>query len=641
MIPPRLRALALLIGTLGLTASHKPKTAVIYYDLTIDPADPSSIRVRVSIQGGTSRSVRLGMATHPEYDDRFWRYLTDWQVDGFDKRAILAIDKKNVWRVISHAGHANVSYRIALPHEDSTNRPVWHTFLRDDGASINPVDTFLYLPDYPNAEIHVTLGLPTGRLVWAVPVESFSWGNFAMVVRSAPPRVIPPQQPTSPQRSPQFDPLDRATAVNAMPTHIETLLDSPILYGKNLRHWTFQIDSVPHLIAYWPLANATPFDTTAFVDAIQKVAHEAVAVFGKPPYPFYQFLLEDGAYGALEHKNSVTIGMPSRDLARDPRAYLFELAHEFFHAWNLVRLYPEGRGKLSVDHPPHSTGLWLSEGVTIYYAEALTRRAGFPDENMARKDLLARELEIYYEQPGNTHISPEVASARAVDTTGINGDYEPNYYVQGRLIGTALDLILRDSTHGTRGLDDFMRAMYDRFAMKRGFTTDDVERTANDVCTCNLHRFFDDHVRNARPLDFTPYLKTIGLAIEVDTVAGTDTAGKALPDTRIWAYPRASDRRMRVWIQDPSSAWARAGLHTGQDLVAFNGIKVDSFPDWRRAIRTVTLGSDVPVDLIADGKPLRIKVHVPGFQRPRVTMTENESASPARIERRRQWETGR
>ncbi|HKR09601.1 MAG TPA: hypothetical protein VJS39_10455 [Gemmatimonadaceae bacterium] len=638
MIPTRARALAILIATLFLTGSNKRKP-VIYYDLGIDPSDASSIRVTIKIEGGTSRSVRLGMATHPEYDDRFWRYLTDWQVNGFDKRAILAIDKNNIWRVISHAGYAIVSYRISLPHEDSTNRAVWHTGLRGDGGSINPVDTFLYLADYPNAEIHVTLNLPTGHLFWGVPVESFSWGEQAMAI--APPSAVPPQTPSPPQRSPQFDPLDRPTAVNAMVTDIETLLDSPILYGKNLRQWTFQIDGVPHLIAYWPLPNATPFDTTAFVDAIQKVAHEAVAVFGKPPYPFYQFLLEDGAYGALEHKNSVTIGMPSRDLARDPRAYLFELAHEFFHAWNNVRLYPEGRGVLSVDPPEHSRGLWLTEGVTIYYAEALTRRAGFPDDNMSRKDLLARQLEIYYERPGNTRISPEVASARAVDTTGINGDYEPNYYVQGRLIGTALDLILRDSTRGAKGLDDFMRAMYDRFAMKRGFTTSDVERTANDVCKCNLHRFFDDHVRNARPLDFTPYLKTIGLTIKIDTIAGVDTAGKALPDTRIWVYPRRSDRRMRVWIQDPSGAWARAGLHTGQDLVAFNGVQVDSFPDWRRAIRTVVIGTDVPVDIVAGGKPQRITVHVPGFERPRVTITEDQSSSPAQIERRRQWEIAR
>lgn len=638
MIPAKIRALALLIGTLGLTASHKPKPAVVYYDLTIDPADPSSIRVRVSMQGGTSRSVRLGMATHPEYDDRFWRYLTDWQVNGFDKRAILAIDKKNIWRVISHAGYANVSYRIALPREDSANRPVWHTGLRSDGGSINPVDTFLYLADYPNAEIHVTLDLPNGHLVWGVPVESFSWGNQGMAISRGP---VPPAQPILPPRSSQFDPLDRPTAIKAMPTDIETLLDSPILYGKNLRYWTFQIDSVPHVVVYWPLPNATPFDTTAFVDAIQKVAREAVAVFGKPPYPFYQFMLEDGSWGALEHKNSVTIGMPSKDLAADPRAYLFELAHEFFHAWNLMRLYPEGRGTLSVDPLAHSSGLWLSEGVTIYYAEALTRRAGFPERGLPRKDLLAEDLEAYYATAGNTRISPELASARAVDTTGINGDYEANYYTQGRLIGTALDLILGDSTRGRKGLDDFMRVMYARYAMKRGFTTDDVEQTANEVCGCNLAHFFDDHVRKPRPIDFGPLLKTIGFSIRVDTIPATDSTGGAVPDTRIWAYPRRSDRRMRVWIQDPSSVWARAGLHTGQDLIAFNGVKVDSFPDFRRAFRSVRIGSDVAVDILKGGQPQRVTVRVTGYDRPRVRIEQDAGASTAQIERRRQWAIAR
>lgn len=637
MLSTRLRAFALLIGMLCLTGSHRRKP-VIYYTLSVTPGDVSSLRVNVSIEGGTTRSVRLGMAHHPEYDDRFWRYLTDWHVDGFDKRAILAVDRDNVWRVISHAGYAHVGYTIRLPPEDSSNRPSWHTGLRADGGSINPVDTFLYLADYPDAEVHVTLDLPTGHLIWGVPVESYSWGNLAMMMQS--PGIATPQRPTA-QRTSQPDPLDRPTAVRAAPTDIRTLLDSPILYGKNLRHWTFEIDGVPHLIAYWPLPNATPFDTTAFVDAIEKVAREAVAVFRKPPYPFYQFLLEDGAYGALEHRNSVTIGMPSRDLARDPRAYLFELAHEYFHAWNLVRLYPEGRGVLSVDPPAHSTGLWLSEGVTTYYAEALTRRAGFPDDNMSRKDLLARQLEIYYERPGNTRISPELASARAVDTTGINGDYEPNYYVQGRLIGTALDLILRDSTRGGKGLDDFMRAMYDRFAMKRGFTTDDVEHIANEVCHCNLHQFFDDYVRRARPLDFTPYLKTIGRTIRVDTIAVADTAGNALPDMRIWAYPLRTNGRMRVWIQDPSSAWARAGLHTGQDLVAFNGIQVDSFPDWRRGYRTVKLGDTVAVDIIDRGKPRRVTVTVPGFSRPVVSISDDPAASPAELARRKQWDSAR
>jgi len=610
MIRRYLRTIAIVVCAISMTAAHRPKTAVAY-SLSIDPADPTAIRVSMRIEYGP-RSARLGMARHPEYDDRFWRYLTDWQVFGIDKRALLQLDRENAWRVISHIGNADVSYRIKLPREDTANRPVWHTAIRADGGSINPVDTFLFLVDNPKVETRVALGLPTDNVAW--PLTRPETRRYVVM----------------------------GMGPSEIRTDAETLLDSPILYGRNLRRWHFNIGSTPHEIVYWPLPQATPFDTIAFVDAIQKVAREAVAVFGKTPYPLYQFLIEDGAWGALEHRSSVTLGMQSRDLARDPMMYLPELAHEFFHAWNLMRLYPEGRGgPPSVDAPAHTNGLWFSEGVTIYYAEALTRRAGFPEDNKSRPDLLAEELETYYRNPGNTRISPEVASARAVDTTGINGDYEPNYYTQGRLIGTALDLIIKDSTRGERNLDDLMRALYSRFADKRGFTTDDVQHAANDVCSCKLDRFFDDHVRQARPLDFNRYLPSIGLRAIVDTIAATDTAGTPLPDLRVWAYPPRSGGRMRVWIQDPSSVWARAGLHTGMELVAFNNAPIDSFPSFRRAFRAVKLGQVVRVDVLRDGASVRMNVSVAGYSRPRVRIVEDPLATPAQIARRRIWLGGR
>ena len=250
---------------------------------------------------------------------------------------------------------------------------------------------------------------------------------------------------------------------------------------------------------------------------------------------------------------------------------------------------------------------------------------------------MAAELESYYGSPGNTRISPEIASSRAVDTTGINGDYEPNYYVQGRLIGTALDLIIRDSTRGSRGLDDLMRALYSRFALKRGFTTDDVERTASEVCACNVRSFFDDHVRNARPLDFNRYLGTLGLRVIVDTIPAVDSAGNRFPDTRIWAYPPKQGGRLRVRIMDPSGTWSKAGLHTGDELVAFNGAPIDSFPDFRRAFRTIKLGDVVPVSIIRGGAPTAINVRVTGYDRVRVRIVEDPAATPTQREWRRLW----
>ena len=80
------------------------------------------------------------------------------------------------------------------------------------------------------------------------------------------------------------------TAANAA-----TLMDSPILVG-HLRQWRFVEGGVPHRVVYWPLPNATPFDTTAFVSGIQRLVRQALALFGRAPYREYTFLFEDGAF---------------------------------------------------------------------------------------------------------------------------------------------------------------------------------------------------------------------------------------------------------------------------------------------------------------------------------------------------------
>jgi predicted metalloprotease with PDZ domain len=609
----------MLVTNLGLAFALALKPGpVVAYTLTIDPADSANIRVAMVIQNAPTPVTRVAMAVHPEYNDRFWRYIRDVRAEVDGKPVAIIGKTDHSWLVptpppggpSSRVGSkTTITYRIALPPENPANRAVWHTAVRRDGASINSTDTFLYLADYPRAYAAVGFHIPsTWRVVSGMSGAVTGVGAGTQCCLGA----------------------DR-------PLESAMLLDAPILLGTP-RSWSFSLNGVPVEVAYWGLPNAARFDTTAFIAAIRKVATEAANVVGgKPPFPRYTFLIQDGAWGALEHASSVTLGMPSADLARDPRAYLSELAHEFFHAWNLVRLYPEGRGYVSDREPEHATGLWLSEGVTMYYAEALTRRAGFPERGLSRAALLGEELESYFRNPGNTLISPEVASAREVDTTGINGDLEPNYYVQGRVIGTALDIAIRDSTHGARGLDDFMRAMYSRFAMKRGFTTSDVERTASGVCSCDLRRFFDDYVRNARSVDINRYLKSVGLRAVIDTIPAADGAGTRSPDLRVWAYPPKQGGRMRVMIQDPSSVWARAGLHTGDELVTFNGAPIDSFPDFRSALRRVGIGDSVAVSIIRQGRPTLVRVGVTGYDRVRVRLTEIAAASPIQRERRRLW----
>jgi predicted metalloprotease with PDZ domain len=136
-----------------------------------------------------------------------------------------------------------------------------------------------------------------------------------------------------------------------------------------IRTWRFTTDGVPHRVVYWPLADATPFDTAAFVGNVERLARQTVALFGRAPYREYAFLFQDGAYGGLEHRNSVTLGAPSADLARDPKWLLAETAHEFIHTWNLMRIHPAEYGDVDYRTQPRTRGLWWSEGLTMFYAD--------------------------------------------------------------------------------------------------------------------------------------------------------------------------------------------------------------------------------------------------------------------------------
>src|ERR1051325_11438636 len=66
----------------------------------------------------------------------------------------------------------------------------------------------------------------------------------------------------------------------------------------------------------------------------------------------------------------------SRELAEGLASFAGELAHEYFHSWNLMRIRPAEYGDVSYRTPPRSRGLWFSEGLSMFYSDLIRRRAG-------------------------------------------------------------------------------------------------------------------------------------------------------------------------------------------------------------------------------------------------------------------------
>ena len=574
---------------------------VVGYTLRVDAGELSGFDVELRLRN-VPDTFRLAMVAHPEYDDRNWRFVEALRVQTPHGAATVTREDSALWRVVAPGGEALVRYRMRLPAPESP-RAAWRPFLAPTGGLVGGPHAFLYVVGATLGSSHVTLELPP------------EW------------QIATGLEPT----------LDPHTFF--APT-VGVLVDSPLLVGR-LRSWRFAVDGVPHRVVYWPLPDAAPFDTVALVGNIERLSRQAVALFGRAPYRDYSFLLEDGAYGALEHRSSVTLGAPSADLARDPTGLLMEIAHEYFHTWNLMRIHPAEYGDVSYRPPPRARGLWWSEGLTMLYADLLLRRAGLPVSDSTRAAHLEGLIGRYLASPGNSRFSPESVSVVAYGAApGALGDYSASTHLQGELLGTMLDLIVRDATNGARSIDDVMRAMLERFSGARGFTGRDVERTVADVCACNVHTFFEAHVRGAKPIDFYHYLRLIGMRTHVSWTPALGRDGQPTPDLRLYAWQPPAERALSLVITNPAGAWGRAGLHTGDRLAALNGVAVATVADFRSRVTRLRIGDTTTVDVARPTGACRTAVVVAGYDRPVVRLEESPDATERQRGLRAQWAAG-
>lgn len=593
----------------GLTAQHgvavrDTSQPVVAYTLRVDSADLSGFDVEMRI-GHAPDTFRLAMVAHPEYDDRYWRFVVNLRVEGMAAGATVAREDSALWRVIAPGGESVVRYRLQLPPPapGSRYRSAWVPFLAATGGLVGGPHSFLYIVGATRVPAHVTLGLPSG------------WDMATGLEQTVDPATF-------------------------FASSVKVLVDAPILIGR-LRSWRFAVDGVPHRVVYWPLPDAQPFDTVALVAGLERLARAAVALFGRAPYRDFTFQIQDGAVGSLEHGNSVSLGAPSARLAQGLTDFFSETAHEYFHTWNLMRIHPVEYGDVDYRTPPRSRGLWWGEGITMFYADLLRRRAGLPVEDSTRATHLAGLIARYLASPGNSRFSPESVSVVSYGAPpGSLGDYGASVHLQGELLGAMLDFIVRDATSGRRSLDDVGRATLERFSGEHGYTGRDLERTVVDVCGCAMGAFFDRYVRSATPIDFDRYLRLVGLRTTVSWSPALGRDGQPEPDLRMYGWLPPGTRSLRLIVTNPASVWGRAGLHTGDRIAAVNGAPLADMASFRTLFGGLRIGDTVRIEVMRAGGPFRTTVVATGLDRPTVRLEELPQVTERQRALRARWLAG-
>jgi predicted metalloprotease with PDZ domain len=577
---------------------YNSKQPVINYILTVDSKDTSSFEIEMRIRN-VPDTFRVAMVAHPEYDDRYWRFVENFYLEAKNGRGSIQREDSALWKITTNGGEAVLHYRIHLPVLQDAFRSSWKAFLTPTGGLVGGPHSFMYVIGATLAPSYVTLNIPN------------EWGVVTGLEATIDPKTF-------------FAPS------------VGILVDDPIFIGK-YKSWSFNVNAVPHRVVYWPLPGAKVFDTLKLVSGIQKIVEQTSALFGRLPYRDYSFMLQDGALGSLEHNNSVTVGVPASQLADDVWSILPEIAHEYFHTWNLMRIHPVEYGDVSYKTPPLSKGLWFSEGLTIFYADLLMRRAGLPTYDSTRILHLQNLIRRYSTNPAFLKYSAEKISLASYGPVGMLGDYSASTHLQGEVLGSMLDLIIRNASNGTKSMDNAIRLMMENFSGAEGFTSKDIEQTIHDLCGCNVHQFFQDHVFGSKQIDFNKYLELIGLKATSEWKEVLSADGQPSPDLRVYSWQNPNENFIRLGITNPASCWAKAGLHTGDIIKSVNGTIIKAARDFRQLIREAKIGDKVLVEVEQPAGKLKANVLITGYQQPEVHIVPIAGATEIQKNLFRQW----
>ena len=581
----------------AMETRYDSKQPVINYILTVNATDTSSFEIEMRIRN-IPDSFHVAMVTHPEYDDRYWRFIENFSVDSKNGKGTILREDSALWRITTNSREAVLRYRIRLPVLQDAFRSSWKAFLTPTGGLVGGPHSFMFVVGASLAPSYVSLNIPA------------AWQIVTGLQSTSDPNTF-------------FAPS------------VGMLIDAPVFIGK-FKSWPFKVLGTPHRVVYWALPAAKDFDTIKLVSGIQKLVEQASLIFGRLPYREYSFMLQDGAVGSLEHNNSVTVGAPSSQLADNMTGILAEIAHEYFHTWNLVRIRPVEYGDVSYKTPPLSKGLWFSEGLTMFYADLTLRRAGLPTFDSTRTRHLETLIRRYFSSPAYLKYSAEKISLASYGPIGMLGDYSGSTHLQGEILGVMLDFIIRDASKGKISMDDVMRKMMENFSGEKGFSTKDIEQTIHEVCGCNVHQFFLDHIYGNKQIDFDKYLKLMGLKMNMiwkDVLSD----GKSAPDLRVYAWQAPNESVIRLGIANPTSCWERAGLHTGDIIKSVNGTTLKMARDFRQLIRGLKIGDTIIIEVQQPTGILKTNVLLSGYQQPEVHITELTGATEKQKRLSDQW----
>jgi len=295
-------------------------------------------------------------------------------------------------------------------------------------------------------------------------------------------------------------------------TPLNTLVDSPLYAG--LYYERIDLSPTSTDPVHLNVVADKPEDLKMTPEALQEtknLAAEADKLYGSHHYNHYDFLLllsdKVGGVG-LEHHQSSEDGWPADYFTDWSNGILMRdlLGHEYTHSWNGKFRRPADLWTPNFNVPMRDDLLWVYEGMTQYWGNILTARAGMRTPEQTR-DVLANTAAHFAISRGRdwrplvdtTH--QEILSHRR-PVSWVSYQRAEDYYTEGMLIWLDADTKIRELTNDQKSLDDFCKkffGVYNGSFITYPYTLDDVVRDLNEVAPYDWHGFLEQRVYNLHP----------------------------------------------------------------------------------------------------------------------------------------------
>jgi predicted metalloprotease with PDZ domain len=322
---------------------------------------------------------------------------------------------------------------------------------------------------------------------------------------------------------------------NFVADNYQDLIDHPVEMGE-LTIGQFDACGVPHDVV---LSGASRVNMPRLCRDLKAICEYQIKLFGgKAPFDRYVFMTRvlDNGFGGLEHKASTALMCSRKDLPqhldakvnKDYRTYLSLCSHEYFHSWNVKRILPEEFIPFDLSQESYTDQLWAYEGITSYFDDFITYRAGCIDQD-SYLELLSNTMTRVYRGQGRFKQSLRESSYNAWTKFYKQDENAANaivsYYTKGALFALMLDLTLRLESHGKYSLDDVMTGLWQQHGLTGvGTAKHSHQGIVESLLGRNCDELFS-YLDNTQDLPLEPLLAKCGVEMILRPSEGSSDLG--------------------------------------------------------------------------------------------------------------------